>query len=787
MVELRRCGQPRAGKLATTRLARDIMNSGSSLGFGLERLGLLAIGMPRATCIVMLAVTIVSVAGLAKLRLSESIEEFFRSESSQHVDKYREMKKAFPATEQEVLAVFEGNDLLRRDTLEAVRDLHLELQLVEPVASVLSIFAIREPPDDTGYAAPLLPNELPEGAAFERLIDRVQNHPLIYGNLLSKPDSEARVMMMIISLKKSALSDRALGPAFTELERTISDVLGETGLIVRLTGTPAMMRDTLDGIRHDRIVFGLVSFLIGAAVGWVFFRRPKLVLLVCLCPLLSIIWLLGLLGFIGQSVNLFINIIPAVIMVIAFSDAVHMVFAVRQQLRRGRSRFEAAHHAVTHVGPACVMTALTTAISLLCLLLTDSQLIREFGIAAALGTLISYVTVITLVPALSVLLLDDELSFAQEKTGRHQALEWLDRGCATLGAWLERHYGSVTWIGVLLVALFLYFHFQLEPKYRMIDLVPDDTGSTAAAERIDLTLGGVQPIHIMVAWPSGHALTSETVLGAIGAAHDLLQSDARIGGVLSLATIDRLVAKSASNSRETLLKILSDLPDPQKVHLFNDQTNQALVSARIANLPASDIIRVEREIDVRLTELAKAHPDIGFTVTSLATMSAHQNMRSISQLNIALFTAIVICIILLGVALRSIRAALVSILPNLFPVVAAGTYLHVSGLGLQLAGVVGLTVAFGLAVNDTVHFLHRLHLEQDRSGRLGEAVVRTIAHIGPVLSITTVILVCGFSGTLFSDFGATRMFGELCMVTFVAALAGDMLFLPALILATSRR
>ena len=169
--------------------------------------------------------------------------------------------------------------------------------------------------------------------------------------------------------------------------------------------------------------------------------------------------------------------------------------------------------------------------------------------------------------------------------------------------------------------------------------------------------------------------------------------------------------------------------------------------------------------------------------------------------------AIVIVVILLGLAFRSLNIALISIAPNLFPIVAAGAVLHFTGSGLQFASILGLTVAFGLAVDDSIHFFNRYFLErhkiadeqkalerettyspqkiaQETFNNEIEAVERTVAHIGPVLILTTIILVCGLSVTVLSNLSVTRLFGELSMATLSAALLADLFFLPALIIAT---
>ena len=158
----------------------------------------------------------------------------------------------------------------------------------------------------------------------------------------------------------------------------------------------------------------------------------------------------------------------------------------------------------------------------------------------------------------------------------------------------------------------------------------------------------------------------------------------------------------------------------------------------------------------------------------------------IRQLNRGLMFAIIVVIAMIGIAFRSFKIMLLSIMPNLFPIVAAGSLLFLTGGGLEYASVIALTVAFGIAVDDTIHFLNRLRIETSQAKDLQDGVAETISRIGPVLVLTTLVLIAGLSATVISDLPSMRLFGMLFMATLGAALVGDLLFLPAIILAARK-
>ncbi len=753
-----------------------------SLGFGFEKLGLQVIRAPRTALALVIAFTAFCAVGIPKLQTDGTLSELFRSKTKDFRN-YTEMSSRFPTSEFDVLVVIEGKDIMKRDLLEEIRGLHLELQFAQAVDGVISIFSMRGRPDEKGYAPPIFPAELPEGEEFERLAKRAMDHPLIHGKLLSDRDENGQLTLLVLSLKKDVVIKKGLSVTIGEIGKIARQALEPTGLEVQLAGAPVMQLEIRNAIKRDRFIYNGVGFLVGFIINLAFFRRPLLVFIASICPVLSVVWALGILGHLDQRLTTFINVIPPLVMVIAFTDAMHMVFAIRRRMRDGMTRFEASRHAIKTIGPACVLTSLTTAIAMVSMGYTDSGLIRTFGLSAALSTLLAFVAVITVVPILTLLLIRDEEKFAADEEKRYKAIDWLTNLCADWAAMLRSNPVPIAIGGMALLVVFSVFHLQLKPQYRLSDQVPDDKQSVAASQRLDAKLTGSLPVHIMVRWPEGKTIQSGDVINAISEAHGLIEIQSGIGNVWSLDTLRRWLKKNVGDTRpEVVVEYMRRMPAHLTARFVNEKERAALVTGRIPNLDAGDSVPVIRELDRQLNELRQDHKDFTFTVTGLSAVSALQSASMIEQLNRGLIIAVIVVIVLIGVAFRSTSAALFSVLPNLFPIVAAGTFLFITGRGLEYASVIGLTVAFGLAVDDTIHFLNRFYLERERHTSINDAVYETIARIGPVLVLTTIVLVLGLAVTVISDLPAMRLFGQLFMTTLSAALLADMVLLPAILL-----
>ncbi|MGI9406694.1 MAG: efflux RND transporter permease subunit [Hyphomicrobiaceae bacterium] len=761
------------------------MGSRATIGFGLERLGRVAIDAPRTTMLVLVVITSICAIGITRLGSVDTLSELFRS-SSPEFQNYAEMSRNFPASEFDVLAIIEGKKLLTPEMLEKLRLLHFDLELTDAAAGVISIFSVRDKPDATGFPPPLVPDELKPGPEHEALVRKILTNPLIEGKLVAS-DPDGQLVLFVVSLNKGNFSQRGLEQSVDEVRSTVSEILDGEPLSIQFAGAPVMHLEIRQAIERDRIIYNFSGFAMGILLCLALFRRFGLVMIAAMCPALAVIWTMGLLGLTGFKLNTFINVLPALVMVIAFSDAMHMIFSVRRSLRGGDSKANAILHAVRTVGPACALTSISTSIAMLTLTLTDSALIRTFGAAGSIATLLAFVGVILIVPAMCMLTIRDEEKFRAEEERRAQGIVWLTNLCTRLASWLAGHTRTIMAFGLILFAAMTAAHLQLEASYRLSDQVPDNKESVSASARLDKRLTGAHPIHIMLQWPEGKTVRSTEILSTIADVHAVMQKHPRIGNVWSVDTLSQWLAGIGVTDPKEIGTYVDRLPDNLVGRFLNEKTNRTLVTGRVPNLDAADAVPVMRSIEDSLIALRTKYPDVTMKVTGLTAVSAYQSANMISQLNRGLMIAVVVVIGVMAIAFRSFWVLLVSILPNLFPLVAAGSILYLFDAGLEYASVIALTVAFGLSVDDCIHFLARYRIEKDATGITSAAIKGTLAHIGPVLILTTAVLIVGLAVTGLSDLPSMRLFGNLVMVTLIGALLADLIILPAIIATLAKR
>src|ERR1700709_1010662 len=205
-----------------------------SIAFGLERIGLIAIRAPVVSCIILVVLFVAAIFGIERIKIDDSLSQLFRSNSKEY-RQYEAVTKRFPATEFDVLVVVEGKTLLARDNLEKIRDLVTDLQLVEGTRGLISLFSARQAPAPGKLPAALFPQELPEGADYDKFIETVKTHEIIRGKLLSE---DGTLALVVLSLEPEVVASNKLTKVVGDIRKAMTEDLNGSGLKAELSGLP---------------------------------------------------------------------------------------------------------------------------------------------------------------------------------------------------------------------------------------------------------------------------------------------------------------------------------------------------------------------------------------------------------------------------------------------------------------------------------------------------------------------------------------------------------------------
>ena len=748
--------------------------SGTSIAFGLERLGLIAIKAPIVSCFVLVALMIAAIFGIERIKIDDSLSQLFRSDSKDY-KQYEAVTKRFPATEFDVLVVVEGKTLLARENLEKIRDMVTDLQLVDGVRGLVSLFSARQAPEPGKLPAALFPSELPQGAAYDKFVETVKANEIIRGKLLSE---DGTLALIVMSLEPNIVGSNDLTRIVADIRKVMADDLAGSGLNTQLTGVPVMQLEIRNAVKRDGLTYNILGILAGCIIAIIFFRKISFMIVAAFPPIIAILLALGSLGWANFNLNMFLNVMTPLIMVISFSDSMQLTFAARDRLIAGQDKYTAFKNAVLVVGPACVLTHGTAGISFIALQFSDSDLIRKFGEAGLAATIIALVAVLSLVPVFGVLLVRNEKVMAVKFQGADAGVQALRSFCYWIAVRMVGRPGLFSLIAVLIVASMGYIYANLQPRYRLADQVPDKRQAVEASSRLDAKLTGANPVDVLIEFPKGASLYAPDTLKTIADVHSMVETAAGVGNVWSLETLRRWLAeKAGATDVSTLKEYVGVIPEHLVRRFISADQDAVVVSGRVPDIDSSALLPVVNKLDKALDKVRAEHPGYEIAVTGLSVIAARNSSNMIEKLNRGLTVEFLLVAIFIGLAFRSVVVMLSCILPGIFPVVASGTVLAIMGEGLQFASVVALTVSFGLGLSATIHFLNRLRLEQKPGISPELAVERATVLVGPALILTTVVLACGLVVTVFSDLPSLRLFGWLSAFSMVAALVADLFIL----------
>ncbi|MFG0334537.1 MAG: RND family transporter, partial [Maioricimonas sp. JB049] len=337
----------------------------------------------------------------------------------------------------------------------------------------------------------------------------------------------------------------------------------------------------------------------------------------------------------------------------------------------------------------------------------------------------------------------------------------------------------------MVTVLFGWWSLSLKADDRLSDALPDSSEAYQALAHSDEAFGGIEFVRTVIRWPEDVEADSPRILAAVREVKRMIDDEPLLSHPLS---IDNLLAPLPGDpdDLETRMTFLSLLPQDLRGFFFQPEQRRTIIVSRVQDRGIAQYAPVFDRLERRLSQLDGDHAGFQGWLEG-APLSRSRNLYQIVvDLTRSLGTASIIIFFVLFVVYRSLRIGLVSLIPNLFPLVVTAMVLVVNGQSLDMSSVCAFVVCLGIAVDDTIHFLTRYRAEVAIDGDVRAAIRRTFLGVGTALVMTTLILVCGFATVIFSDLRAHRTFAVMACSTIAAALVGDMLALPALLATFAR-
>tara|TARA_B100000508_G_C11465450_1_gene281710 strand:+ start:2172 stop:4427 length:2256 start_codon:yes stop_codon:yes gene_type:complete len=505
---------------------------------------------------------------------------------------------------------------------------------------------------------------------------------------------------------------------------------------------------------------------------------------------LVVAWTVGVMVLTGKEIDLMTNIIPTILMVIGISAVIHLLTHYLSLRRLGRNREEALIDSVKQVGFATFLTTLTTMIGFLTLLNSSVQPIVDLGIYASIGLVFSFILTYTWFP--SVLLIHKPIYSDREA----KYTDFWNSILVTIDGFVQRKYKFIAIISLAVALVAGYGSLLIKKDNYILEGLKSDHPQQQDFLFFENNFSGARPFEMKI-WltDSNASFFDRSVLNQLDVLHHYLDTVYGVGGLVSPVSIIKNSNKIWYGGKEEkyvipesdkrLAKLEKDLYRYNKQVNTNIYLNRNHREARVVGkIPDwGSFIVNNRNSELEAFSGSKLDTNlIKYRLTGSATLMDINTNYVASNVIEGLFMAIGIIGIIVGLLFRSIKMALISLVPNVFPLVLCGGIMGFFSIDFNLPTSIIFIIAFGIAVDDSIHFLARLRQELNNNNNLSVALSRTFASTGKAIIVTSLILSGGFLTLCLSDFLGTFYIGLLICITLVIALVCDLLLLPAVIL-----
>ncbi|MTI20853.1 RND family transporter, partial [Fulvivirga sp. RKSG066] len=696
---------------------------------------------------------------------------------------YQEFKQMFDNDNDYLLVgIINSPTIFEKDFLTSLDSLSNELQDIPDVLAVNALTTIERPVISPAglFKIPMIHPYEPE--RYDADSTRIYKDELLTESLVSTDGKATAILVRHGTLKTKENAD--------DLVINVQNALAPYGFEkVYLAGKTYAQGVFVEKMQWELMLFLSASILLVIVFLAFAYRSWWGVIIPLTVVLLSTIWILGLMGLTGKTLDILMVLLPTIMFVVGMSDVVHIMTKYIEQLRIGVTKQKAIEVTFKEVGVATFLTSLTTSIGFLTLLTASIAPIKEFGLYTAIGVFMAFIVAFTLLPSCLVFLRKPKVS--EKLTNRSAWFGSLSKAFI----FVLRKGKLIIAINIILTALAVYGVSQIVINTYLIEDLPNDAPLKQSFLFFDENFGGSRPFEVTAEVQNGRKVFDKDVLEEIDKVAEYMRYDFYAGNIISPGTIMRGVNQAINGGVSNQFKLPEDDRDWKKaMRYINRMDNEEYsfkltakdgtvgrITARVGDIGSN--LSLQRTEDLKQFIAASTDADlVKFKVTGTSNLIDKNNEYLSRNMFQGLAIAFGVVALIAGVMFKSLRMILITLIPNMIPLVIVAGIMGAFGITLKLSTSIIFTIAFGIAVDDTIHFISKLKIELRKKKPLLYALKRTFLSTGKAITVTSLILSGGFLTLLLSSFGGTFYTGLLISLTLIFALVIDLTLLPVLIL-----
>ena len=569
----------------------------------------------------------------------------------------------------------------------------------------------------------------------------------------------------------------------------------DQNLKVHTSGMPYIRTMNAKNIVDEIGIFVGAALFITSLIFYFFFRSVRATIIAMSTVIIAVIWVFGTLGLFKYEITILTAIIPPLIIVIGIPNCVYLINKYQQEILVHGNQIKSVQRVIAKVGNATLLTNATTAMGFATFILTNSTLLKEFGIVASLNIMGVFIISLILIP-----IIYSYMPLPKQKHLKHHTKRWTNRFVNFVAYMVRHHRISIfaTAIGFLIFGIIGIYKIEISGS--IIEDMPQKTEFFKDIRYFEKEYEGIMPLEILIDTKREKGVMSPATLKRIDELQDFIIEQPELSTPLSIVNLVKY-AKQAyyngnpdyyqlpnSQERAFILSYINNAEQSNDIlESYVDKSGQyARITTYMKDTSREDYNAMEEDL---LKEINKIFPEDRFevSITGKAFVFQKGTTYLVNNLIVSLALAVLLIALIMVWMFRSFKMIMVSLIPNLLPLVVTAGLMGYFGVPIKPSTILVFSIAFGISVDDAIHYLARYRQELVASNwKIKKSVYAAIRETGISMFYTSIVLLLGFSVFTISSFGGTVALGALVSITLFFATLSNLLFLPSLLVSLDK-
>ncbi|MBT8320436.1 MAG: MMPL family transporter [Eudoraea sp.] len=580
-----------------------------------------------------------------------------------------------------------------------------------------------------------------------------------------------------------------------DLTRLVENFEEETQLDVRISGMPYIRTLNSQNIIDEIGKFIGAALLVTSLIFFFFFRSIRATLISICVVTIGVMWAFGILGLLRYEITVLTALIPPLIIVIGIPNCIFLINKYQQEVNKHGNQALSLQRVISKIGNATLMTNVTTACGFATFIITDSKLLTEFGTVASINILGIFMLSLMIIP-----IVYSFMALPKTKHLKHLNKTWIDGFVNWMERIVREHRIGVYFTSVALLALSIIGIYQIEISGSPIEDMPKKAGFFKDIRFFEEEFDGIMPVEIVIDTERKKGVMKAATLKRMDRLGQIIDETPELSKPVSVVNLIKYSKQAFYNGIPKYYQLptaqentfIMDVArksqgNSELLQSFVDSTGQvARMTTFMRDVKTDRMEEIERTL---LEDIAKIFPDERFSVymTGKALLFLKGTKYLVRNLILSLSLAIGLIALFMAYLFRSVRMILISLIPNLLPLLITAGVMGFVGVPIKPSTILVFSIAFGISVDDTIHFLAKYRQELTANKwRIKQSVYAALRETGVSMFYTSIVLFFGFSVFVISSFGGTVALGALVSATLLFAMLANLILLPSLLLSLER-